>query len=70
MPELQRVTFGSESLCRIICKQSERVLPLSTPLTSDDGRTVVDDMWEEIIVSHPYKQSECMLPLPTTPHKR
>ena len=59
------MTFGSESVCRISCKQSECVLPFSTPLTSDDVRTVVDDMWEEIIVSHPYKQSECMLPLPT-----
>ena len=41
------------------------MLPFSTLLTSDDGRTVADDIWQEIIVSHPYKQSECLVPLPT-----
>ena len=41
------------------------MLPLPTLLKSAHGRPVADDIWQQIIVSHPYKQSECMLPLPT-----
>ena len=29
------------------------------------SRTAADDIWQQIIVSHPFKQSECLVPLPT-----
>ena len=41
------------------------MLPLTTLLTSADTRTAADDIWQRILVSHLYKQFECMLPLPT-----
>ena len=48
-----------------LCKQSECMLPLPTFLTSDDCRTVADDIYREKHCVAFLQQSECLLPLPT-----
>ncbi len=50
-----------KSLWRSFCKQPECMLQIPTLLTSDDGRTVGDEIRQEIIVSFPYQLSECLV---------
>ena len=46
-------------------KQSECMLPFPTFLTSDDCRTVADDIYQKKHCVAFLQQSECLLPLPT-----
>ena len=76
MVEVQLMTSGSKSWCRILTSggkafchcplvsQAVYKLPLSTLRTSADARTAADAIWQRIIASHLYTPSERMLPLP------